>query len=670
MTPHIPEILAPAGSADALVAAVRAGADAVYLGASAFSARAGAQNFDLHGLKGAIEYSHIRGVKVYLAVNTLIRGREMDDALLLCQNAAEYGVDAVIVQDLGLIRRLSLMLPSLPLHASTQMTVHSPAGLKALSRLNIRRAVLARELSLEELKACASAAAQLGLEIEVFAHGALCVSVSGSCYFSASLGGYSANRGRCRGACRLPFSASKAGNGCALSLKDLCLLDEVNLLRDTGVSALKIEGRMKRPEYAALSAACYRAAIDSKAMPTEWRAMLRDVFSRGGFTKAYFDGRTGSHMFGVRSEQDKADSARVQNAIHSLYRSERRSVPVRFAAGSEEDMVILRATDGTNITEIAAYATDDRLPADRAAEILQKTGGTPYAVNRVGCGELPLPRETLGAMRRMALERLTARRAVPRSLLPAQYDEPETPPRPDFPYSRVLRAYSAAQLPQNIKPQDLWFVPLAEHARGIAGVTVPAVFAPSDTADRLSRARAAGAMYALCANLDSLTLALAAGLRPVAAPGFNIFNAHSAAQALDLGCHAAVMSVETQAAAFAAGGLPLNFGFWAYGRLPLMTLRVCPFNHAHCGGRSRHGVCGMLSDRKNASFPVFCHVSSRELLADRPVWLADRMPACDFAYFSFTVETRGEISNILEQYTRREMPQGVFTRGMNLKGVL
>ena len=280
------EILAPVGGTESLIAAVRAGADAVYLGAEEFNARRNAQNFNDNDLKQAIEYCRLNSVKCYLTLNTLIKDTEMQNALQLVNRVWQYGIDAVIVQDIGLALEIHRLFPNLALHASTQMSVHSPSALLPLKQMGFKRVVVAREMSGAELKEFCKAAKALDIEVEVFVHGALCMCLSGQCYFSAYLGGRSANRGLCAGTCRLPFMA-KGGTGYDLSLKDLSLIPYLGELEKMGVTSFKIEGRMKRPEYVATAVAAAKQMVQNGTVDDEIDRLLEKVFSRDGFTDGY-----------------------------------------------------------------------------------------------------------------------------------------------------------------------------------------------------------------------------------------------------------------------------------------------------------------------------------------------------------------------------------------------
>lgn len=410
------EILAPAGSPECLEPAVRCGADAVYLGAPRFSARGNAANFDAQALADAVRYCHARGVRVYLALNTLLRDDELPDALALAAEACRLGIDALIVQDIGLIRLLRAAAPRMKLSASTQMSIHTAAGARLCESLGMRRVVLARELSAAEIRAIR---AESTIELEAFAHGALCMSVSGQCYFSAMLGGRSGNRGRCAQTCRLPFAAP-GGTGHDLSLKDLSLLHRMDELAAAGVCSAKIEGRMKRPEYVAAAVTALRCDADGMPLPDGLESLLQAVFSRSGFTQGYFDGRRDRSMFGFRQQEDAdAATAAVFAQLHTLYRAERARVGVTVTFDAPADApCVLTLCDGPHAVSVtgptAEPARTTPLTAERAAAALQKLGGTPFFAESIDCtiaDGMTVPMGALNAMRRQAAEALMAARA-------------------------------------------------------------------------------------------------------------------------------------------------------------------------------------------------------------------------------------------------------------------
>lgn len=317
------ELLAPAGNMECLHAAVKAGADAVYLGAGHFNARRGADNFSLENLAEACDYAHLRGVKIYLTLNTVVLPSELPDALELARQAYRCGVDAFIVQDIGISIELSRIMPDVEVHVSTQMNIHDEDGLRAAAALGVTRVTLARELSLAEIARLHELAEELGVELESFAHGALCICYSGQCFMSSLVGGRSANRGRCAQACRLPYELHNralrktldAPGEHLLSPKDLCTANLIPELLHAGVASLKIEGRMKSPEYVQAVVGVYRAVIDRveaaidrdgidsvvASDAPELRAseeemnVLSDAFSRG-FTTAYLKGKRGNEI--------------------------------------------------------------------------------------------------------------------------------------------------------------------------------------------------------------------------------------------------------------------------------------------------------------------------------------------------------------------------------------
>ena len=293
------EILAPVGGKEQLLAAVRAGADAVYLGAKNFNARRSAANFGETELSEAVAYCHARNVKVHVTLNTLVTDSELPALLEEIREIAESGADAVIVQDLAVAKLLREHCPEIAMHASTQMTVHDLAGVKEAQRLGFSRVVLSRELSLEEIKAIA---AGTDVELEVFVHGALCMCMSGACYLSSMIGGRSGNRGMCAQPCRLDFRFGEKDH--ALSLKDMSYVEHIRELAAAGVCSFKIEGRMKRPEYVAVVTKAYRAAIDGRRVTENDMQQLEAVFSRQGFTQGYYEGKTGQSMFGTRQEPE------------------------------------------------------------------------------------------------------------------------------------------------------------------------------------------------------------------------------------------------------------------------------------------------------------------------------------------------------------------------------
>ena len=322
------ELLAPAGSMEALRAAVQNGADAIYLGCGAHNARQGAKNFTIQTLSEAVKYCHVRGVAVHLTLNTLVSDREIPEVTNLIRQAANAGIDAFIVQDLGVVQLCRQIAPQVAVHGSTQITVHSLAGVLFCAAMGMSRVVLSRELGKEDIRhICRNSP----IEIEIFGHGALCMSYSGQCYLSAAIGGRSGNRGRCAQPCRQCYGYSRFENKYPLSLKDNCLVQYLEELKEMGVASLKLEGRMKRPEYVAAVTSVYRKALDEGVVTPEMMQTLTLAFNRQGFTDGYYAENTGLSMFGVR--EDKYDNAKWLSSIRQSYEAvENGRVKVQFDA--------------------------------------------------------------------------------------------------------------------------------------------------------------------------------------------------------------------------------------------------------------------------------------------------------------------------------------------------
>lgn len=689
------EILAPAGTPEALTAAVRAGADAVYLGSGRFNARRNAKNFDETALERAVAYCHARGVAVHLTLNTLVRQDELPAALEVAQTACRLGVDALIVQDIGLARCIRAAAPDMPLHASTQLSCHTPAGVERLRNAGFRRVVLSREMTREEIAACTGR----GVEIEAFVHGALCMCVSGQCYLSAMLGGRSGNRGLCAQPCRLPFEpadkARCAENGYALSLKDAALTAYVADMAALGVCSLKIEGRMKRPEYVAAAAAAYAAAARGEAPDEALLADLQAVFSRSGFTDGYYTGKRGSAMFGVRRREDVTAAAPVLGRLQRLYEKETPRVPVTMRltlrAGQPVTLTV-QDGDGREVTVsggVPETAVNRPLEETRAAAQLSKTGGTPFAAQAVSCAIEPgltAPLSALNALRREALEQLEQRRGV---RAPIAFDPIRLPAMPpavrtgDFPAHtgsplRIARVAAAAQLPAEAdKLADIWILPPDAGEQPVSlplwGVEIlRGMFGREERLrEQLREAKAAGAAYALCGNVGAIPLALEAGLKPIGGFGLNLTNAQALAEAADWGLAAATLSFELtfrQMAFARVAALPT--GVFVYGRQPLMLTRNCPRQAAvGCAGCEGQG---RLVDRKGVMFPLACAGGCTELLNSACLYWADRLdelPQTDFWLLHFTEETPEQVAQTLRDYRCGGAPRTGITRGLYLRGV-
>jgi len=666
-----PEILAPAGGMDALIAAVRCGADAVYLGGKTLNARRGAGNFDDGELGEAVGYAHARGVRVYLALNTLVADSEIEEAARLIKCACAMGADALILQDIGLAR-MARELCDIPLHASTQMSVQTAHGLALLRDMGFCRAVLPRELSGDEIAAAGSK-----IETEVFVHGALCGSVSGQCYLSAVLGGRSGNRGLCAQPCRLPFSTEN-GTGYDLSLKDLSLLRRLPELAAMGVASFKIEGRMKRPEYVAAAVTACKLALEGN-FSDEIFDDLEAVFSRSGFTDGYFTGERGKAMLGVRRREDVTAAAPVLAKLRRLYDKETPRVPVDFTflceAGSPP--VLTAASGGESVSVRGEAAVSKAVSVETDAEAvsrqLGRCGGTPFYVNRLDirlAAGLNIPAAEINRLRRDALDALTAasgKRQVSCRELPVRPAPGRPVPERPAVYARFR---GASQIPGGIGGIAKVILPLScaveDFIRFGAVPEIPrGIFGDSARVSaKLAALKKAGVSEAVCGTLDAFALAREAGLRVIAGYGSNIYNAYAALEAQALGAHECLLSAELTLKQAAALWSPIPKGVFAYGRLPLMLLRTQAVNSGQ-----------VLTDRLGTEFPCAfggADGSAAELLNSVPVYMADKlahMTDFDFWLLYFTAETKDECAEILKSCFEGGKPPKKYTRGLFYRGV-
>ncbi len=679
---RFPEILAPAGGPEQLSAAVRAGADAVYLGLKAFNARGSAHNFDAEELGQAVRYAHARGVKVHVTLNTLVRDDEADDLVRELESIAASGADAVIVQDLAVASLVKELCPSLSLHASTQTAVHNLAGVKQLERLGFKRVVLARELSLDEIRAvCRGCSA----EVEVFVHGALCMSVSGNCWLSSMIGGRSGNRGRCAQPCRLNFRCGEREY--ALSLKDMSHIDGMAALADAGVRSLKIEGRMKGPDYVAAAVTACRLAREGRAYDKQG---LRDVFSRGGFTDGYLTGKRTLAMFGRRTPEDVRASAAAAS-MGELYKNEYpgTAVDMRFSAKAGEP-VRLAVSDGARTVSVEGgepeAARSVALDAQRARASLEKTGGTPFYLKNLSCeiGDgVAVKGGELNRLRREALEGLLGLRSEVEPHPFGKYTpwEPRGTKGRGAPGLRV-RVRSARQLPlADLDGVDRVILPLAralespetvERCGGRLAVEIPALVFPGDeekTARMLERARALGVERCVCENIGAIRLAGDAGLKASGGHSLNIYNTRALCEYEAMGLEDATLSFELRLDAAAALGGALPRGIVGYGFLPLMRMRACPSQTASgcagCGGQRS------LVDRRGERFTVLCADRRyQELLNALPLYVADKpLRGLDFVTLFFTTEDEKTVSRVIADFKAGRPPAFKRTTGLYFRTV-
>ena len=690
------ELLSPAGSMEALHAAVQNGANAVYLGCGAFNARQSAKNFTLQSLEEAIKYCHVRGVKVHLTLNTLVSDKELPQAMDLIRQAAQLGVDAFIVQDLGLVRIIRQMAPTVPIHGSTQMSIHTLDGVKLCAMWGLRRVVLSRELSREEIAAICR---QSPIEIEVFAHGALCMCYSGQCYMSGLIGGRSGNRGRCAQPCRQSYGFGRYEEKYPLSLKDNCLVRELKDLEKMGVASIKLEGRMKRAEYVATVTNVYRTALNTGEVTGEMLRALYTAFNRQGFTDGYYQDSIGPKMFGIR--EDTRDNPKwLQEAKLSYESRENGLVSVEFFALIDQNgsQLAVRDRDG-HLCKVGGPLPEPArtrpLTQTELQERLEKTGGTPYVCTGVQASIAPgltLSAAAVNAMRRSVLDQLTALRSRKE---PVQLHKPQRPSNVSGGRKEpvlTVEVYSREQITPallSMRPARL-YVPLHLIAKDpvffrdlgkrvkIAAV-LPRIVREKEMPQlraNLAAARSALVREALVGNLSHLIAVREAGLDIRGDFGLNLYNSYSADALKDLELLSATVSFEMTMPQIRDLTKSVPAEVIVYGRLPLMVTENCII-------RNRTGQCtcqlgqSKLTDKTGAEFPILKDGDSCRsvLLNGKKLYWLDRPEdlrrlGAWAVRLRFTTESPREVDSILQSYLdSTPFDPGFATRGLYLRGV-
>lgn len=672
-----PEILAPAGSMEALLAALRCGADAVYVGAKAYSARSSAVNFDLPELEEAVKLCHLYGAKLHLAVNTLLTDSELDNFQGFIRQAVQCGIDACIVQDLGVLKIIRSMIPDLPLHASTQMSIHTPEGALQAKELGCSRIVLARELSCRDLeKIC-----ELPVETEVFVHGALCMSVSGQCSFSAIVGGRSANRGQCAQACRLPWNTPEGNYPAALSLKDVSLVKHVELLKKIGVDSFKIEGRMKRPEYVAAAVTALRMALDGQQPDMK---VLQSVFSRSGFTDGYFTGKKQA-MFGYRRKEDVLAGQQVFSSIQASYQKPRIIAELDFALQlqtGQPALLYVSDSDGNKIMiqgDIPEPAQKMPLKAEVLQKYLQKLGGTVYQCRSVRLNNqdnLILSASQCNALRRNAVAEMNALRQKKTAY---QILEPPvlhvSGMQEKHSIQKRLHVRTTAQMQYALQTNMITCLPLclAEICQPELSIWVesPRIIAhEAEYQNQLQKLYQKGFRHLLCHNLADIRIGREIGFVLHGGFGLNCTNSVTAYSLQEQGLQDATGSYELRAKTLQNLNRVMPCSAYIYGRLPMMLFRLCPIQ-AQDGCRHKH--C-FLTDRTGRKFPLLCNGDYQELLNSEILFLADKLSyfaGLDGWDFYFTDESPEQIQEVLQAYDSypKQIPAN-RTNGLYLKGGL
>ena len=691
------ELLAPAGSMEALRAAVQNGANAVYLGCGQFNARQSAKNFTPQTLTEAVKYCHIRGVAVHLTLNTLVADRETEEVAALIRHAAISGVDAFIVQDLGVLQLCRQIAPKVPIHGSTQMTVHSLPGVLLCAAWGMRRVVLSRELNRDEIRyICQNSP----IEIEVFSHGALCMSYSGQCYLSAAIGGRSGNRGRCAQPCRQSYGYGRWQDRHPLSLKDNCLVHYLQELQDMGVASLKLEGRMKRPEYVAAVTQVYRQALDQGVVTREMEQKLYTAFNRQGFTDGYYTGKIGQHMFGIR--EDKPETGNWMKQMRQTYETaENGLVPITM------DVRILPGSSSLTVTDADGHSCTLNGPVPEQARVaelteellsarLTKTGGTPYVCRdiqvRIAPG-LTMSAAAINAMRRDALNLLTAQRArrdevrtgrphkIPH--YPGIRKSPEltvqVTSREQITGKLLKLAPKVLYVPLHILTEDPEFCrELVRRSVNVCAV-LPRIVHDTELPrlrQALSNIRKLGVEEALIGNLGLLIPVREAGLQVRGDFGLNMYSSAAVNAARDLELKSATLSFEMTLPQIRDVSKAVPCEILCYGRLPLMITENCVIR-----GNTGACACGhgpsKLVDKTGAEFPLVKDGNTCRnvvLNGKKLNWLDRQNDLARLGLWAtrlyFTTENPKEVDQVLASYLNpTSFDPGACTRGLYLRGL-
>lgn len=663
------ELLAPAGSIEALKAAVWAGADAVYFGGKAFNARAFAGNFEGEEMKTAIEFCRLYGVKVYITLNTLLSDKEIETALKFVRELEESTPpDAYIVQDLGLVKCLKHAFPELPIHASTQMQQHSADGVKLMRSMGISRVVLARESTKEDIAAVVAS----GMETEIFVHGALCVSQSGGCLMSSFIGGRSGNRGECAQPCRQCY-----GGKYPLSLKDMCLAKHIPEIIKLGVDCLKIEGRMKSAEYVYEVVSIYRRLIDENRSATDSEMKrLTDAFSRSGFTQGYFVGKVGKDMFGVRTQQDK------DNSRNANINTEEKKLEVNiYCSIKKNEPSVITAYCGDRFATVRGAVPQEAINRplcfEELAARLSKTGATPFVAKvEAELDEgLILPMSAINELRRSVLDKLAkeiidankpkrdlAIKELPELRKKGEAAAPILVARFEggTPSERVLkeamRRCVRVELP-------LWADVPAWAVDDRLSLVLPRTIFPRNKAAvnaLLEKAQSVGVRDLTVSNFAHLEYCggfVIHGDYPL-----NVTNSYTADVLKNMGFHSLCVSPEINPARVRCE----NSAYIIYGKTPLMHTESCIISNVTACRKK--GVCkAELRDKTSAVFPVIREYGHRNIIYNSvPTYLIDKLDSLKGVneyILMFTDESEEEILSVFKAVDERKAPVGAYTRG-------
>lgn len=670
------EILAPAGSLESLKAAVNCGADAVYIGGKQFSARQNAANFDNAELKQAADLCHLHNIKIYLTVNTIIFDNQVNEFAEFIKNAANAGIDAFIVQDFGAAEIIRNIVPDANIHGSTQMTIHSVKGAQLLKELGFKRVVISRELTEKQIQEICST----GIETEVFVHGALCMCMSGQCYLSSLIGQRSANRGFCAQPCRLPYSVYKNPQFNGLSLKDLSLVNHLQKLSDIGVFSLKIEGRMKRPEYVAAAVCACRQSLNGQ---TPDMALLRSIFSRSGFTDGYFTGKF-SNMFGSREKEDVIAAKDILPDIRKKYSHEKKSGKLDFYAEIKKDnpvkLTVSDDCDSVTVTgEIPETAIKKTIDFTYLERQLSKLGGTIYQFGNLNADiddGLSLSAKTINALRRNAVEALNLKSikrntpeyiCVPLDIDPENKIESLKEIRVRISNQNQLDAVSEAD--RIIIPTNVFLNNRYENISKIIIEPPRFIYNEAEIFGVLKKCKSLGAEHLMCSNPAYIKIGKELGFKLHGDFGLNTANSYSLNFLKKMNFEDTVLSFEMKLKQISSLRKAISTGIIAYGYLPVMLTKNCPIkNEVGCEKCKK-----IIFDRTGRANKIVCHGNYTEILNAQALYLADRLEDLkniSFITLYFTDEGPDEIKKIIDEYRFGYSSKDNITRGLYYRGVI
>ena len=682
-----PELLSPAGNLECLKAAVDCGADAVYVGLKNYSARSFANNFTGSELKEGIAYAHLYDAKVYVAVNTLLDNRELAELEKELVFLNDIGADAIIVQDLGVFYVASKVVPELPVHASTQMTVHNLDGALMLQNMGFSRVVLARELSFDEIKYISE---NLNIETEIFVHGAHCISYSGQCLMSSFLGGRSGNRGKCAQPCRLLYSYGGYKNKSLLSMKDMSYIENISLLKNSKAASLKIEGRMKGVSYVSSVVSMYRKYLDSSLPPNNSDLnSLYSVFNRGGYTDGYLIGSVGRDMFCY----NKPDNPYKDSVAEINPSAPRISADLYYEIKKDAFPYLEISSKGKSASvclDVAVSAAQNAPLTDAKVENqLKKLNDTPFAAENIR-GILDngafLPSSALNELRRRTVLKLTEELTKPPVRKKGEM--------PELNCKEDAGKFSGYTVKVSNKEQlsaiygysfEKILVPvnLLSYINGYGNVYVvlPRIIKDSEISTYINeinkyKSRISGIYIG---NIGHISAFGRIGLPLCGDFGLNVFNSYAAEVMIEQKLSSVTLSAEIsiQKAADIKTSVPKEI--IAYGKIPLMITENCLIHNMegkNCCFFEKTPV-HYMEDRKNAMLPVmksglFCR---NELYNSVPIYMADKLSdlyKTNVGYFrlSFTDENAKTVKEVVNAYlNKREYEPEKFTRGYFYKNI-